>query len=417
MTIEPRAVCQQCRRPLRVCYCSQIKPLETKTRVVLLQHPRERDVPIGTAHMASLCLPNSELHVGVDWSDSPALLRALSDPYRPAALLYPGDDATDVLQEPPKGPITLVVVDGTWWQTRKVVRLNPILAALPRYAFTPASPSEYRIRKEPTDECVSTIEALAHVLGALESDPDRFRALLDPFRAMVDAQVDFATNVRNRRGGKRRAPKPVKLRLPDVLVNEPDKLVCVVAEAKAWPYRFVDRRKAEPDELVHWVAHRPSTGETFESVVRPQGVLTPNLERQIGLSADRLNGGEAIGQLRERWGAFVRDDDVIASWGFYAPTLFAAQVGPLPTARLDIRQLAIDWRGGRVGTVEELAAHLGVSGPPLTQGRGGARLAALVAIARALESAARAERDCPTSTPRSIGEGLGTPLDGRSSDP
>ena len=69
------------------------------------------------------------------------------------------------------------MVDGTWWQTKKVVRENPVLAALPRYAFTPRAPSEYRIRKEPQDDYVSTIEALALVLGALEGDPSRFRAL------------------------------------------------------------------------------------------------------------------------------------------------------------------------------------------------------------------------------------------------
>src|SRR3954469_859415 len=116
---EPRAVCARCRRPESVCYCPHITPLETVTRVVLLQHPREREVPIGTAHMASLCLPNSELHVGVHWRDSAALARALSDPTRPAALLYPGEGAIDIVQNPPRTPVTLVVVDGTWAQTRK----------------------------------------------------------------------------------------------------------------------------------------------------------------------------------------------------------------------------------------------------------------------------------------------------------
>jgi len=93
---EPRAVCLRCRRPESVCYCRHITPLDTATRVVLLQHPRERDVAIGTARMASLCLPNSELHVGVRWQGSSALARALSDPSRPAALLYPGEGAIDV---------------------------------------------------------------------------------------------------------------------------------------------------------------------------------------------------------------------------------------------------------------------------------------------------------------------------------
>jgi DTW domain-containing protein YfiP len=165
MNAEPRAVCGRCRRPESVCYCRHVTTLETKTRVVLLQHPRERDVAFGTAHMASLCLAGAELHVGVKFGGSPALTRALSDPERPAILLYPGEGAIDVSEDPPKGPVTLVVVDGTWWQARKVVRQNPELAALPRYSFRPPRPSEYRIRREPEEEYVSTIEALVHVLG------------------------------------------------------------------------------------------------------------------------------------------------------------------------------------------------------------------------------------------------------------
>src|SRR4051812_3448226 len=93
---EPRAVCQRCRRPERVCYCAELPSLPTpQVRVLLLQHPRERDMAIGTARMASLCLPDAELWVGADWTSCPALDAALSDPARPAALLYPGPGARD----------------------------------------------------------------------------------------------------------------------------------------------------------------------------------------------------------------------------------------------------------------------------------------------------------------------------------
>jgi DTW domain-containing protein YfiP len=88
-----------------MCYCPLLPRLETTTRVVILQHRRERDMPIGTARMASLCLPQAELHVGVDWTESAPLARALADPARPAVLLYPGVDARDILREPPAGPI------------------------------------------------------------------------------------------------------------------------------------------------------------------------------------------------------------------------------------------------------------------------------------------------------------------------
>src|SRR5436309_976551 len=90
-SFEPRPVCARCRRPMRACYCAHLPRIETKTRVVVVQHPRERDVPIGTARMATLCLPNSELHVVTSVASEPALERALSDPSRPAILLSPGE--------------------------------------------------------------------------------------------------------------------------------------------------------------------------------------------------------------------------------------------------------------------------------------------------------------------------------------
>jgi DTW domain-containing protein YfiP len=187
-----------------VCYCAHLTTVDTATRIIVLQHPRERDMAIGTARMASLCLPNSELHVGVDWRDKPELRRALSDAARPAMLLYPGRDAIDVLRDPPKGPITLIVIDGTWANTKNVVRDNPELGQLPRLAFTPPMPSQYRIRKEPAAACVSTIEALCYALGAIEGDRARFTSLLAPFRAMIDAQLEF---IRRRHGGTRHAKK------------------------------------------------------------------------------------------------------------------------------------------------------------------------------------------------------------------
>ena len=61
----PRDVCDRCRRPRRVCVCEHLPSLAPKTRVVILQHPRERDMAIGTARMATLCLEGSELYIGV----------------------------------------------------------------------------------------------------------------------------------------------------------------------------------------------------------------------------------------------------------------------------------------------------------------------------------------------------------------
>ena len=385
LDFEPRAVCPRCQRPERVCYCAHLTSIPTRTRVVLLQHPREEDMAIGTARMANLCLPNSELHVGVRFEGSPALESALSDPTRPAALLYPGEGATDVLTDPPKGPITLVVVDGTWWQARKLVRTNQTLAALPRYAFSAPTPSEYRIRREPDAAYVSTIEALVHVLGVLDGDPERLRGLLTPFRAMIDKQIDFATTVRGARVRHDKGPVPKKRPpIPLALSEHPERIVCVTGEANAWPYRDKDLRTSHREELVHWIAHRPATGETLDVILRPRNPLAPSTAPHIGLSDEALHAGAPVEELFARWSAFVRDDDVICSWGHYPVGIFGRTGGALPKSRLDLRQVARVLMKGRVGTMDAVLEALAV--PPsmlesLGRGRAGLRAAQLARIA------------------------------------
>lgn len=387
LDFEPRSVCARCERPTRVCYCAHLASIETRTRVVLLQHPREEGMAIGTARIAHLCLPNSELHVGVDFRGSPALARALGDPGRPAALLYPSEGAVDVLSNPPRGPVTLVVVDGTWWQARKLVRANPDIARLPRYAFRPPTPSEYRIRREPDAACVSTIEALAHVLGVLEGDREKLRGLLAPFRAMIDRQVEYASTVRSARHRKGPPAAKKRPRIAAVLAERRSNVLCVTGEANAWPYRNRELRTSHEDELVHWVAHRPATGETLDVIVRPRGSLAPGTPSHIGLATEAITAGVTVPELLEAWRAFVRDDDVVCSWGHYAAGLFGSAGGELPRTRVDLRSVSRALLRDRVGAMDELLESLAIDPASLGRlgrGRAGVRAAQAARIAALL---------------------------------
>jgi DTW domain-containing protein YfiP len=370
-------VCSRCRRAQSVCYCHKIPQLPTKTKVVILQHPRERDKAIGTARMASLCLPDSELHVGVRWGEHAALARALSDETRPAALLFPGPGAKDILTERPPGPITLVVVDGTWSQAKTVVRDNPILQALPRYAFATPEPSQYRIRKEPNDQFVSTIEALMHVLGVLEGDPGGFRALLEPFRAMVDMQLHCQATRPQRRFRQERGPRPERPRLPPALTSRFEDLVCVVGEANAWPYK--KDASHEPDELVHWVAVRVATGERFEQLAAPRNRLSPNTAFHARLDAATLGAAGSREALFAAFAAFTRPSDIIAAWGHYGPNLYRECGGTLAPHH-DLRALCQRLVNKKFGSLEDAAGSVGPPREPLGMGRGGVRLAALVQL-------------------------------------
>ncbi|HET7505516.1 MAG TPA: tRNA-uridine aminocarboxypropyltransferase [Kofleriaceae bacterium] len=382
-------MCARCRRPASVCYCRALPHLDTATRVVILQHPRERDMPIGTARMASLCLGGAELHVGVRWGDSAPLARALADPARPPILLYPGPGARDILRDPPRGPVTLVVVDGTWSQARTVVRDNPVLQALPRYAFATPEPSQYRIRREPRVEYVSTIEALMHVLGLLEGDPARFRSLLDPLRAMVDAQLACQARSPRRRVRHPRPPHPPHHHVPAPITERFADLVCVVGEANAWPYRA---GQAQPEELVHWVAHRVATGETFARIAAPERPLSPSTAFHIELPEHDLFNAPPRRELLAELARFMRPSDVLCSWGHHSTNLATSSGAALTGERLDLRAAAQRLTNRKLGDLEAYAATLGPPPAPLAAGRAGRRLAMLVQVVRAWHAVASLPR-------------------------
>jgi DTW domain-containing protein YfiP len=194
--------CLRCGRPRSLCYCARLAPVATATRVVFLQHPRERRVRIGTARLAHLGLANSEFHLGVEFADNARVTALVRD--GSAAILFPGDGACDPAALADGRPDTLVVLDGTWGQARKLLFRNPALAALPRLGFQPERPSRYRVRREPAPYCLSTVEAVVEALGRLEGGRERFRALLATFEDLVELQLACAAT---RPRPYRRAPR------------------------------------------------------------------------------------------------------------------------------------------------------------------------------------------------------------------
>ncbi len=380
-----RACCARCGRPQVVCVCSHVMPMPTRTRVVLLQHPREHRVGIGTARLAHLSLPASSLHVGLKFDGDDAVSAALAGG-APAYVLFPGRGAIDVADLPRGRPLTLVALDGTWSQARKLLNLNPTLAALPRVAFTPRRLSDYRIRRQPAAHCVSTIEALAEMLSLLEPESGPFDRLLDPFRAMVARQEWYAAEVRSQRHRQPvRARRPSRReKLAARLAAEWPNVVCIQGEANAWPARTPDR---PAPEIVHWVAHRPASGESYTAVIAPRRPLAPSTSRHIELPADQLLAGGSIDDWQRSWRAFVRPGDLLVQWGRYYSGL-AAHDGVDPDrdgTTLDVRPEVSQILKRHLGTVHDCVTSLGLAAPaPPTDGRGGRRLAALVAAVTAL---------------------------------
>jgi len=194
-----RAICPTCRRPEGFCQCTGRPAIPSRSRVVLLQHPREARLAICSARMTLLALANAELHRGVRFEDQPRVRAVAAAPG--TALLFPGQGSRPASTLASAPPPFLAVIDGTWLQAEKMLSVNPSLAALPRLSVSSPRPSGYgELRREPATHTLSTVEAVALALGELEGDAERFAPMVAAFRRVVAAQLACAR-------GERRSPR------------------------------------------------------------------------------------------------------------------------------------------------------------------------------------------------------------------
>ncbi|MGV8917426.1 MAG: tRNA-uridine aminocarboxypropyltransferase [Pseudomonas sp.] len=184
-----RIQCARCLRPESHCLCALIPQLDSRTRVLILQHPSEVNHALNTARFAALGLINAQLRIGEVFDDLGELLR---QPGYQARLLFPADDAQPLsvyaATKHEGDPLLLVVPDGTWKKARKLLHLNPALTLLPRVTLAQATPTRYRLRKAPGPGALSTVEAIVQALQTLEA-PQSFEALLRPFEALINGQI------------------------------------------------------------------------------------------------------------------------------------------------------------------------------------------------------------------------------------
>lgn len=179
--------CHRCWVLLAHCVCPSLPRVETRTQVLVVRHEREAAKSTGTARIAELALPGlTVVTFGVDPSEADRELAALS--LECAALLYPAEPPGPWLHEPPR---RLVILDGTWRQTRKMQRKLTALASLPRLTLPPKSVPVLRLREAPSALGRSTLEAIADALRLLEGP-----AVADPLDALHALYVERVLRAR-----------------------------------------------------------------------------------------------------------------------------------------------------------------------------------------------------------------------------
>jgi DTW domain-containing protein YfiP len=168
-----RSLCPRCTRPLSACICRWIAPVASGVELLILQHPMEASNAKGSARLLHLSVAKSVIAQGEQFD--PAQLHAmLHAGARKPVLLYPatpGHASAALAADGPDDPaaLRLVVLDGTWRKSRKMLHQNPLLLALPRLALTQLPPSRYLIRKAHAPDQLSTLEAACQALAQLDA--------------------------------------------------------------------------------------------------------------------------------------------------------------------------------------------------------------------------------------------------------
>jgi len=218
------AECPHCGKPLPLCICDSVTPIESRIQLLILLHPQEQDRALGTARLTARHFKNAVVRIGLSWpSLAKALGRPVADPSR-WAVLYLGsakveDLDTDAeiaainrkgeLEPHQRGILSqiegIVLLDGTWSQAKALWWRNAWMLKCQRVILGPKQPSRYgKLRREPRRDGLSTIEAAALLLAGLEKRPDIAETLIGSFERMLARFREVQANM------PELAPKPKK---------------------------------------------------------------------------------------------------------------------------------------------------------------------------------------------------------------
>jgi DTW domain-containing protein len=183
-----RHSCPACLRPKITCICHLVSAVNTDIEVLILQHPLEVSETKGTARLLHLSLSNSKLLIGELFEDT------AWESLKNTLLLYPvtPEDHSLGIKVPPELPanwlnqlhnIRLIIIDGTWRKSRKILCQNPYLQTLPRLVLDDLPAGQYTIRKARKPHQLSTLEAASAALTQMEGNSAKYEPLKDAFLA------------------------------------------------------------------------------------------------------------------------------------------------------------------------------------------------------------------------------------------
>lgn len=196
--------CFKCHRLGKNCLCHLINSFETKIKFVILMHPMEaKKEKMGTGRITLAILKNSQMIMGVDFTEDPEVNDLINNQDNHCLVMYPGEKSINVSEHDvtplknsliSKKNIIVFLIDGTWPCAKKMMRLSKNIRGLPRISFTATHTSIFEIKEQPAEYCLSTLESIHFFIQecnrrGLEDTKREEDQLIVAFRAMIEFQV------------------------------------------------------------------------------------------------------------------------------------------------------------------------------------------------------------------------------------
>jgi len=183
--------------------CKYIDTFDTNTKFVILMHPKEyRKTKNGSGHFTNLSLNNCEIHIGIDFTNNDKINNIINNKNNSCYVLYPSNDAINLnkhsIKQDNKTNV-LFLVDSTWGCAKSILNRSKNIKSLQKMSFTHTKKSNFTIKKQPKNYCLSTMETTLCVLELLnkhkieniqQKNLDNF---LKPFEKMIEYQITCAS--------------------------------------------------------------------------------------------------------------------------------------------------------------------------------------------------------------------------------
>ncbi|ABV34869.1 DTW domain containing protein [Shewanella sediminis HAW-EB3] len=183
-----RPICPKCHYPLKACLCESIESMQVSTELIVLQDPSEVGHAKNSVRLLELVIEDTQVYVGECPDDFTQLRQHLEQSVKPVYLVYPSEQSEDVESVSFDEDVILLFLDGTWRKAYKLLQLNPWLQGLPALHLDIESASNYKIRKASRIDSLSTLEAAAMMVKAIEPHQE-VSPLLNALNAMVNQRI------------------------------------------------------------------------------------------------------------------------------------------------------------------------------------------------------------------------------------